>query len=487
MHRHRFLWITAILVAGIGTAVLENNPVAADETSLATLLQQFHQYTGAELVFRRDDLPEGRYHDVLKPLAESERERSVALCLEEARFYPPGYFRRIGLKSIGVFAACASKTTSFQSRPYDKQLGGYRYYGVYNGRDAIAIAFYNDGQLAMTLHHEVFHHVDSTVDSDTAAWQLSSDDALYFAAISGRKPYPAPSIEPSDLKRLRNKCIGITLKDAVSEYAAKNAREDQAETARHMMSMLPNALVQTIDQPDLPGSQRILHILQQYEQAAADGPSFDWFVDVALGRATQDSQPPSAQELIASLEKSSNDENRFAHDKIDTPSARQWMADAVRVGVDDLTPEQADAVLRRAADITVWLIRQRIRPSGSYKRFDIHGEEDASGANHTLRHDLHTWGRDAARIAAIANHLEPKTNAASRKAVVRALTTNLRITAKYFVFINTSFSMTDRTSQVFDQARAVFVDSLRKVDANSADAFVGQSWQAISVQPIDES
>ena len=99
--------------------------------------------------------------------------------------YPPGFFGEVGLKTVGVFDACASKTTSDRSRPYDRQLGGYRFFGVYNGADAIAAAFYSEGQLQLTFHHEIFHHVDSTVDGDTAAWQLSSDDAFYLAAISG--------------------------------------------------------------------------------------------------------------------------------------------------------------------------------------------------------------------------------------------------------------------------------------------------------------
>ena len=117
------------------------------------LLRKFKEYSGAELVFHREDLPEGRYHDVLKPLSDSRKAIAAAICVEEASMY--------------------------------------------------------------------------------------------------------------------------TLQDAVSDYAAKNSREDQAETARHLMSMLPNSLVQTIDQPELAGSQRILHVLKEYEQAVPNGPGVD--------------------------------------------------------------------------------------------------------------------------------------------------------------------------------------------------------------------
>lgn len=232
------------------------------ENALEEALAKFTQCTGAEIVFSRDDLPPGKYHDILKPLVDAQKLSAIETCIEESRLYPPRFFEKVGLKKIGVFAVCASKTTTDQHREYDKELGGYRYYGVYNGTDAIAASFYSEGQLSLTLHHEIFHHVDSTVDGVTEKWQLSGDDAFYQAAISGVRPYKAPSIPLADLKRLRSKRIGTVLKDAVSEYAAKNSREDQAETARHMLSMLASSLVQTVDQPELPGSQRILHVLR---------------------------------------------------------------------------------------------------------------------------------------------------------------------------------------------------------------------------------
>ena len=71
----------------------------------------------------------------------------------------------------------------------------------------------------------------------------------------------------------------------MSKYAAKNEDEDQAETARYFMTTLADSLVQVMEQPSLPGSQRILGLLDRYRAAGSPGPGTDWFVDVALGRA----------------------------------------------------------------------------------------------------------------------------------------------------------------------------------------------------------
>jgi hypothetical protein len=123
----RSLLILASVVIAAGQICFADQASAA-ETNLETLLRKFKKYCGADLVFHRTDLPDGRYHDVLKPLADSQKVIAAAICLEEARMYPPRFFAEVGLKTVGVFAACASKTTSDRSRPYDEQLGGYRYF-----------------------------------------------------------------------------------------------------------------------------------------------------------------------------------------------------------------------------------------------------------------------------------------------------------------------------------------------------------------------
>ena len=336
---------------------------------------------------------------MLKPLSESRKAIAAAICLEEARMYPPGFFGEVGLKTVGVFAACASRSTSDRSRPYDDQLGGYRYFGVYNGTDAVAAAFYSEGQLALTFHHEIFHHVDSTVDGETDSWQLSSDDAFYHYAISGLKPYAAPPIAGEDLAALRGRCIGFTLQDAVSAYAAKNSREDQAETARHLMSMLANSLVQAIDQPELAGSQRILHVLREYELSVPDGPGFDWFVDVALRRARRDAKPESVDQLLVRLKAyAEGGLSGYAGVANDPRGARAALRAVIRVKPASLIPQQRAEIVRLATEITAALLSQRIHPDGLQQRFDIWGQEDADGVNLTLRHDVAQFGSDAKRL-----------------------------------------------------------------------------------------
>lgn len=432
----------------------------ADEPKLAVLRQAFRDYSGAELVFHRDDLPAGRYHDVLKPLHDSQKVTAATICIEEAKMYPPGFFGEVGLKAVGVFEACASKTTTDLSRPYDTQLGGYRYFGIYNGNDAVAAAFYNEGQLSLTFHHEIFHHVDSTVNGETGTWNLSTDDAFYFAAISGFKPYSAPPVAGDDLASLRERCIGLTLKDAVSQYAAKNSHEDQAETARHVMSMLPNSLVQAIDNPELPGSQRILHVLREYKQSTPDGPGFDWFVDVVLQRAHHERTPTSADELLAQLREYADiDDSDSATVATDPRGARAALRAAVRLKPESVTPRQSHELVQLATQVTGALLQQRIRPDSTQSRFDVWGQEGEDGVNRTLRRDVAQFGSDARRLKLIAANHQRISNADDGSAD-RAQLNNLRLIAHYYAFIKSNWSMTPGTASIFDSARLAILDSL---------------------------
>lgn len=435
--------------------------LAAAEPDLETLLGEFKTYSGAELVFTRDDLPQGRYHDVLKPLTTDESKKAAAaVCIEEARMYPPGFLGEVGLKAVGLFAVCVSKKNSESWRIFDDELGGYRYYGVYNRKDAIASAFYNEGQLAMTFHHELFHHVDSTVDGETDSWQLSGDDAFYQGAISGLRPYAAPQIAGEYLRELRKRRTGITLKDAVSEYAAKNSREDQAETARHMMSMLPSSLVQVIDQPELAGSQRIMHILREYEQSVPDGPDFDWFVDVALGRARRDVDVESVDHLIVRLNKfADGGSSGYAGVDQDPAAARSVLRAVVRVKPVAATPAQADELVRLATDITSALLRQRIKPDQARRRFEVWGHEEAGGVNRTLRHDVTRFASDAKRLALISTIHHRPTSSPNRSLALQQAK-NLRLVARYYAFIKSSWSMTPGTQEVFESARRTFLESV---------------------------
>src|SRR5262249_19788227 len=129
-----------------------------------------------------------------------------------------------------------------------------------------------------------FHHVDATRAGKTDVARLRRDER-FQAVLRGKDRYPALSLSAEDLAALRRRARGVVLEDAVSAYARKNIGEDKAETARYLMSHLPDALLQAGTRPELAGSQRLLHVLRSYEQAApGGGPGVAWFVGVALGR-----------------------------------------------------------------------------------------------------------------------------------------------------------------------------------------------------------
>ncbi len=244
----------------------------------------FEAYSGARLVFDRIALPPGDYYDRMPPVPVAKRARVAAIALREVRKYPPGFLGAIGLKVVGVFAACVDDEGD-GFRPYDQKLKGYRYFGQWNGRDALVSAFYSGGQLPLTFHHEVFHHVDATVDGKVERFpNFAADDDRFRGAIVGAPAYAAPVVSAADHLALKARAEGYLLEGAVGAYASKSAGEDQAETARYLMDALPDALLQVVDQPSLPGSQRLLHILGAYDRALPDA-DFRWFVDVALDRA----------------------------------------------------------------------------------------------------------------------------------------------------------------------------------------------------------
>jgi hypothetical protein len=252
--------------------------------SLSTLTQRFEQWTGSRLVFSRRHLKKGEFFDRMPALSGTRRKAAVRLLLKEAVKYPKGYFGTIGLKTVAVFRACVSKSGD-GFRPYESALGGYRYFGMWNGQDAMVAAYYSNQQLPLTFHHEVFHHVDATRPGAGVSRKESlSDDRRFNTAISGVRPYAVPKVLKQGLRALRSKSQGIVLLDAVSRYASKHPGEDQAETARHVMTTLPDALLQVVEKPRLAGSQRILHILKAYRKAAAKGPGMDFFLRIALGR-----------------------------------------------------------------------------------------------------------------------------------------------------------------------------------------------------------
>jgi hypothetical protein len=255
----------------------------APQVTLAQLEKAFTDHSGAPLVFAAKDLPEGTYYERMPSLNEEGRLRAARIALREIRKLPPRYLEKMGLKAVGIFAACVSNQGD-GFRPYDEPLKGYRYFGIYNGKNALAAAYYTDAQLATTLHHEIFHHVDATLRGETKYTANFVRDERFQAALSGKERYAALRLAEADLTALKKLSKGQVLEDSVSKYAEKSVGEDKAETARYLMTSLPDALVQMTLRADLAGSQRLLHVLHKYGQAISDGPGVEWFVSVALGR-----------------------------------------------------------------------------------------------------------------------------------------------------------------------------------------------------------
>jgi hypothetical protein len=246
------------------------------------------------LVFEREDLPPGRYHDIMPVLSSAYRWKAAAILIGEAKKYPPQFLGRVGLKAIGVFDACAGEQSDAR-HVLDPELGGYRYYGIWNRSNACAIAYYTGRQLCLTFHHEIFHHIDAMCNKATGSYDNPEVDRRYQVAIAGESRYSSPVIQPADLAALKHAGQGEVLEEAVSKYAAKNLREDHAETARYFMSHMADALSQIVERPELPGSQRILYCLGRYHEVLKDGPDIDWFVDVALQRARKSNEPRDAR------------------------------------------------------------------------------------------------------------------------------------------------------------------------------------------------
>ncbi|MDP7250786.1 MAG: serine protease [Planctomycetota bacterium] len=413
--------------------------VSADQ-ALEQLVSDFEKHSGAELVFNRSQLPAGSYHDVMPEMSKERKIKAAKILNKEVRKYPSRYFKKIGLKAIGFFEACVSKKGD-GFRPYNRLLKGYRYYGIWNGKDALAGAYYTDGQLPLTFHHEVFHHIDATrLGTTNYARNFKTDDPRFKEAVTGRRPYKSPEISDADLRALKARREGYLLRKAVSDYAAKHPGEDQAETARHFMTTLSDSLVQVVQNPRLEGSQRILHIMGEMEQAIADGPDADWFVDVALGRERK--RESSVLERMAAL-KARQDKAGFHRD------ARKLLEEVENKADVQPQPEGAEKIVAASASLTHEILRHRISPVQDESRFKIWGSEDEDGVNWTLRTDVLEFATDATRLKKIAKSVK----GAEQELLSRTHLKNLRLLAKYYVFIDSKWTVTPGTQKVFEAAR----------------------------------
>ena len=453
-------WPAAWLVVCCVSVAVAAAPEPADE--VRDLRAAFHERSGVELVFEASELPDGVYHDLMVPLAADRQSAALRIAEREAAKLPQHFLRDVGLRAIGVFESCASlRGDGF--RAYDKKLQGYRYYGIYNGRDALAAAYYSDEQLPLTLHHEIFHHIDGATDPANRA------DRRLATILDGKNLYPAPKISAADLAKLKKISTGLVLEEAVSDYAKKNPAEDKAETARYLLSALPDSLVQVTERPELSGSQRLLHVLDKYRRAlGGKGPTVAWFVDVALDRqrSVTPAKPASADQSVAAVKKSAarilaarlrsfGSRGSQLSDK----AVRKQLQEAEKLGLRKLDTLEAVELAHAAAAATQQLLKTQIRPGDDDRAFVVPGREDADGVNWELRGTLKNFGHDAARLAAIAT----PTGAAS-DAIRRTQLENLRLVARLYVFIAEHWQVTDKTRQVFEDTRDQFSAAVGKTD-----------------------
>lgn len=437
--------LVLLVAASLGTTVFAQAPPSSKTTtreSESELRGEFARIAGAKLVFDADELPPGEYHDEMPSLAPNRRITAAKIAIAEARKLPPGFLKHIGMKCVGIFEACVSKTGD-GFRPYDKDLKGYRYFGIWNGKDAMAGAFYTEGQLPLTLQHEIFHHVDSVTRGPEA--EPFAADARWNQVIEGTNRYPAIQIADDDLAALRKAARGVVLEDAVSEYAAKNPGEDKAETARYLMSHLADSLVQMALRPELPGSQRLLHILAKYEQASSREAKADtaWFVDRALGRA--------ATNLVANDETDSQVaelRKPVAHARV--PEVRQLLR-----GVSPLDANRSSELLLAAITATHAILRADLAPIEGDTVFTIRGQEDKDGINWTLRKALADYRADAEHVRRLAGAL-PTRESSSAKIAMK----NLRLLARFRNFIAGQWTITPETGKLFDQTRDAMIAAI---------------------------
>lgn len=440
----------------ITTSVVQAQEPASQTTQLAAA---FREYSGAEIVFEHSALPPGVYHDLMVPLSADRHPAALKIALGEVRKLPKRFLQNVGIKAIGVFASCASRQGD-GFRPYDKELKGYRYFGIYNGQNAVAAAYYTDEQLPLTFHHEIFHHIDALTDPPI------QPDRRLAQILSGENLYPAPRIKPADLAALKKISHGQVLDGAVSEYAQKNPAEDKAETARYLMSTLADSLVQITEQPALAGSQRILHVLEKYRQSlGGKGPTVDWFVDVALNR--QDSAVPQpdgetaetdAHALTAQLQSFGEGDARISEQ-----SARLLLQHALKSATAPIDAAAAESLALASAAATQQLLKTQIRPDDSDRKFVVLGSEDADGVNWTLRENISAYGHDAIRLASIAA-AAPETS----ELILRTQLQNLRLLSRFYVYVAASWQVTEKTQQAFEGARNHFAAALANDDPRLA-------------------
>lgn len=286
--------------------LLPQAPTAKD------LQAQIEAQSGAKVVYSIKELPEDDYFGLIGKLTEAKRLQGLSILAKEVAKYPKGYLKSVGVGYIGLVGEC--KITKKQGFFPDGGEEGERYDGLWANNQTILLCLNDPADLAGTWHHEVFHAVDSTkkgdVDSDK---HMETDNAAFKQAVALKKPYPAIKLSESELAELKKLTKRKVLRNRVSEYAASSEDEDQAETALYIFQHLPDSLIQMATQPNIGGTQRMLHVLAEYEQASKIPFNASWLLSLALAEAREaDAQavaakpatPPSTlvQKTLASIE-----------------------------------------------------------------------------------------------------------------------------------------------------------------------------------------
>ena len=447
------LFTAALITAGLVSAGSAARAEESSATETDRLVTEFRRYSGAQLVFEAGQLPPGEYYDIMPELSEGERLAAAKIACREVQKYPPQYLAALKFRSIGIFQACASQSND-NFHPYDKALGGYRYFGLYNGRDAIVAAYYTDSQLPLTLHHEIFHHVDRNTPGTLEWSEVISEpnrSALSTEATHPSGRYHAIEVAPSERILLERQSAGRLLNTVVSNYAAKNPTEDKAETARYLLSALADSLLQMAQQPQLPGSQRLLHVLTTYERSnSGNGPKPEWFLAIVKGADRLSAVPSEkldSEALILMLwlrrlaEQRTPDKLHHERAQIDREQVAEALSHAESLIPRLVEPAQTDELIQLFAALQLKSLRDRIQPAG---QFVVRGQEDAQGINGTLRDDVASFAAAAERVGRLTSWGSGSTESRATTQIE-----SIRLIDRYYRFIAVHWKITAGTRQVF--------------------------------------
>lgn len=353
------------------------------DQQIASLQKQFKDHSGAALVFVERELAPGKYYDKLPTLEKALQIKAAEIAVREVKKYPPGLLKELDLKTFGIFAACISlDNDGFHA--FDNRFGGYRWYGLYNMEHGVVGAFYTEAQLPLTIHHEIFHVVDNNLRGvRDFPKHYEGDDAAFSQALRGERPYAALEVSAADLQALKQRARGVALEGAVSAYSQKEAGEDQAETWRWVMTNLPDALVQCVERPRLPGSQRILHVISEFSRSRRTPIELSWLVDVALERTASQAPPNTRREERAMP--TAPEQDRHVNAAKDLQTARALLHEAVG----HITDEKEKLFVRgSASDFTPNLTLQDDIRNFSAVAYKLAGLEKTTNGRYRAAEDL---------------------------------------------------------------------------------------------------